>query len=232
LKRSGVDTIKLKKRTNIEEHYHRIYPLFQLSQATSITESVNANYIEELNRLKQIDQSARRTPGNTYEDVILADSQNMISFLRLAEAYGFPTPKLVGYRGMFTVNLLLQHFYLSSTENQHYLDSLLPLQIKLGDFQPHEYAVMMDRKLSFIKDTTILYGTFFQRDANRNLRIKPLQDVKRVDDYRRFLGLGPLLFEMKNNAIGQYPEGYAPRQLSEYYQLLFAHDETFYSFGL
>lgn len=170
-------------------------------------------------------ERAKFTKG---QEIISLDSINRIKFMEAVNIYGFPTQKTIGYTNMFKVNILLQHFFASFLNEQETWLKLVQNQILKGDYDPYEYATMIDRDLGYLHNYKIRYGSIMGFVDGKKI-IKDTENIEEVDEVRRRIGMGPLMEFIEINKIKIIPEGYKQEKLDVLFLKLFESDDFGYT---
>ncbi|MCB9263152.1 MAG: hypothetical protein H6607_12330 [Flavobacteriales bacterium] len=183
-------------KDSILKYYH------QTQTPKSYFFQVDSALLLELQEMKKFDQT-RRSVKPTYP----IDSANLVHLKKIIAEKGFPNQKTVGYKGMFNVYLILQHCYVGIPNEQGWIIETVKKQIDAGWYDPHEYAVFIDRALAY-KEGEIIYGTLLHRNDSVYTSY-PTKNLQNVDYLRKELGIVPLSnYLSTNKAIA--PVGYKP----------------------
>ncbi len=121
----------------------------------------------------------------------LIEYTDSVNFTRLKKhifTYGFPGRKKLGGKDYMHTIILHLYNYNEKTDSLsafkrakfQYLDSVLLLQINLGEFSPWHYAYVTDYSLSVVKSS--LYG------VNQFFKF-PIMDIENVERRRKAIGL-------------------------------------------
>jgi hypothetical protein len=141
---------------------------------------------EVLEKVLEKDQQNRNS-GQVID--LRVDKENLEKVLGIIENCGFPTIVSVGQAGMTSTFLVIQH------STRRIREKYLP-QIKScaanGDLSLQEVALMEDRLLMESGEKQ-KYGTqVTSYNNNGEWKLYPIADIKRVNQRRSTIGLGPL----------------------------------------
>lgn len=170
--------------------------IFLLFSAVS-GQTLNNSLREELLKMEEVDQKARRECVKLNADgqanclLKTAETIDKPHTKRLEEIfaqYGFPGVKLVGKDGFAAFMLLLQH----STSDSLREKSLKPIKkaFKRKELSPQEYANFVDRLLVH-QGKPQIYGSNFETKDGKLVMTKT-KDLKNLDKRRRKIGLPPI----------------------------------------
>lgn len=117
------------------------------------------------------------------------DKENLEKVLGIIENCGFPTLQAVGQKGMTSTFLVIQHSTRKIREK--YLPQIKSCAEK-GDLSLQEVALMEDRLLMESGEKQ-KYGTQITCDyENVGCKLYPTEDLKKVNERRKTMGLGSL----------------------------------------
>ncbi len=140
--------------------------------------------------------------------------RNAENIERIIKEYGWPGSSLVGDEGAEAAWLVLQHA-IANPELQRTCLPLLKKAVEIGEVPAVQVAYLEDRICCF-EGRPQRYGTQFDWDVNGTLSPHPLQDPKRVDDYRESVGLGTLSEKTQEMRLRAAAEGQEqPRDFHE-----------------
>lgn len=141
------------------------------------------------------DQTIRKTSkkNSEYRDYMLHAVDSIIyrEFVAYLMKNGMPNRKLIGkYYHNLQIILLHGSFSLGiSTE----LNSILKSSILLGNYNPSNYAFLIDKYNTWNLDKPQIYGQF----CNENYELRNIEDIANVDKRRKSIGL---------ESLGEYAE--------------------------
>lgn len=121
------------------------------------------------------------------------DSLNRISLKKIVDEYGWPTLSMVGKEGDEAAWAVVQHADLDTAFQQFYFTYVFKAFLK-GETQAKNVAYLIDRILVNTNRNQI-FGTQFRASGkgdNYKLELKPIDDPKSVNKYRKAIGLETL----------------------------------------
>jgi len=134
------------------------------------------------------------------------DNQNFVRFKNFCEIYGYPGRSKLG--GKDSYNSFIIHifkYFKDTNETQtsvekmkfNYLDSLLKVQIRLGEFDPNIFAYCMD--YSLLSDSVSLLGRpiYYRNENGKFLLNFPLINPETINIRREAIGLMKIEDERK-----------------------------------
>ncbi|RIK26949.1 MAG: hypothetical protein DCC55_39695, partial [Chloroflexi bacterium] len=117
--------------------------------------------------------------------------QNAQQLEAIIGMWGWPGKTLVGEEGTGAAWLIVQHA-IGSPNFQRMCLPLLKEAVACGEAEPAQVAYLEDR-IAFYERRPQRYGTQFDWDEHGKMSPWTLADSQRVDEYRRLVGLGPLV---------------------------------------
>ena len=117
------------------------------------------------------------------------DAENTARIVEIVEAYGWPTPEMVGADGVNAAFLLVQH---AGSEVQEQMLPLVEEAYHAGDLPGQSYAMLLDRVLVFSRGEPQVYGTQSTFNAEGELVLSPVADEEALDERRAAVGLSPI----------------------------------------
>jgi len=128
--------------------------------------------------------------GGYNERMAEVHTQNAESLDRIIDDFGWPGISLVGSDGAEAAWLILQHA-IGSPEFQRKCLHILSEAVESGEVPAAQVAYLEDR-IRVFEERPQRYGTQFDWDGSGVLNPHPIEDPKRVDEYRALVGLEPL----------------------------------------
>jgi len=155
---------------------------------------INERLATTLLRLAERDQEARKSalvdPMNTNlrGTIQRIDRENREELRAMIKQFGWPGRSLVGEPAAHAAWLIAQH----SDEDTAFQEQCLDLMNSApdGEVSRHDLAFLTDRVL-LASGKKQRYGTQFQQ-VGRGFLPQPMDDVKKVEERRRKIGLPPL----------------------------------------
>lgn len=118
------------------------------------------------------------------------DAGNTVWLERVVAAYGWPGIGLVGEKAADAAWLLAQHADRRPELQRRWL-RLLRVAVAAGDASPRNLAYLEDR-VAAQERRPQRHGTQWWGRRGGRLGLAPLEDPRRVNEYRAAVGLGPL----------------------------------------
>lgn len=136
--------------------------------------------------------------------------RNAARLAEIIEIHGWPGRSLVGDDGSRAAWLVLQHA-IAQPDLQRRCVLLLQEAERRGEVPAVEVAMLEDRICAF-EGRPQRYGTQYDWDENGELSPHPLDDVERVDERRRELGLQSIEENIRLMREGAARDGEGPTQ--------------------
>lgn len=134
------------------------------------------------------------------------DSSNLVFVTQLIDKQGWLTPQDIGFQGVQTMFLIIQHADLK-TQKKYY--PLILEAEKEGNILSSNVAILEDR-IAVREGRPQTYGSQGYYDSlKRKTIIYPLVDAKRLDELRKSRGLDPMKNYQKDWDVADY-ESYLP----------------------
>jgi hypothetical protein len=133
-----------------------------------------------------------------FKKMALTDSVNLLKVSQILNTHGWLGPDKVGYKGNACLFLVIQHADLA-TQKKYY--PMLKEAALGGDAELSSMAMMEDR-IAVRENKKQKYGTQILKDKTTgDWIVAPLEDPKKVDEFRAQVGLGPLAEYLKHWGI-------------------------------
>jgi tetratricopeptide (TPR) repeat protein len=154
---------------------------------------INVDALLKINQIYSRDQLIREE--SIINDIQIEmfnkiDSLNFQAFKEFVTEYGFPGCSLLGCES--NIEPLIAHWVMYDDNSFKYLDSLMMKAIFEGEFQPQDYAWIIDRRRSFGKKGDALYGGTWPEEE-----YEMIEDIANVDKRRSEIFLPSLEYDSK-----------------------------------
>ncbi len=151
--------------------------------------TIQIDYLISIRELLAADQLLRNKPfvndKNFSSYLSIIDSISFLRFKELVNQNGFPGHSIIGYYSDLTP--LIAHMVMINEESFNYLDSLMKNAINQGEFEPNDYAWIIDRRRLFANLGFSIYGGTWPEEEYENI-----EDIKNVDKRRKAIYLPTL----------------------------------------
>ncbi|KFC22880.1 DUF6624 domain-containing protein [Chryseobacterium sp. FH1] len=117
-------------------------------------------------------------------------NQNAEVLNQIIDIIGFPTVEKVGNHSAYSAWLVIQHS-IGKPEFMKKCAELLEIEVKKMKADPRNLAYLTDRIATF-ENKPQFYGTQFDWDENGELSPNAFDDIKKVDQRRKSIGLNTL----------------------------------------
>ena len=150
---------------------------------------INVDFLILFREIYAEDQLLRKKPfsnnNQISEYLSTLDSFTFLKFQLLVEQFGFPSHSKIGYYS--DISPILSHWSLINNETFKYLDSLMIQAINLGEFEPIDYAWIIDRRQLFKNLGPAIYGGTWPEEE-----YELIDDISTLDKRRKLVFLPTL----------------------------------------
>ncbi|MDR0619407.1 MAG: hypothetical protein LBG17_05860 [Bacteroidales bacterium] len=162
--------------------------------------SVDTVLMNFVSRMHERDQKPRME--NDYENMLIADSLNLIELEKLLQQYGtFPGVRKLGVSGMNEMKILIHH------ESEQILDKWYDVLMQLiidGEFAPILIADIIDHAI-FMNGYPInnKWATKYVKYGTAEFKgiCEPVKNIEQTNRWRREIGLPPLEYDIKKRGV-------------------------------
>ena len=182
-------SVMQKTKQNVEKHFDKklvavldkIY--FDDQSTRSQIRAKEKKYGRDSKEMRALFQKMRKN-----------DSINQIKVKKILDTQGWPSKKIIGVKGAYTLFLVIQHADLKT--HIKYLP-LITKAVNNGNLPKSEYAMFYDR-LILGQGKKQVYGTQLRVSReSKNPYVLPIEDVKNVDKRRAEMGLNTMQENLK-----------------------------------
>lgn len=207
--KNNIDTIVNKTQWN------QLLNLYEIERKAHLI-NFNFQLYIEIERMYHNDTYVRsnRFFGNDSIRLALINEVDSINFEKLQKIIseqGFPTAKEIGVVGMADLRYVILHLGGTwSEEKWNYLNKILLIELKRGNYLPISYSNLVDRKNFDPPAKGGIYGTMLIGDS-----VIPIDEIENLDSLRRTIGLYSLNRQAElMPRIKVFPKGYLVDELS------------------
>ena len=182
------------------------------------------NISEQIVKLKQADDNLRAKllkEESLFEgyhpEMQALHNRNAEALQQIIETIGYPSPAKVGKEASEAAWLIIQHA-IGKPEFMKRSAALLQEAVQQKQADPVHLAYLQDR-IAFFEGRVQLYGTHFDWDEKGDMNLYQVDDLSKVNDRRKALGMSPLKEHIKDiqnkvtNEMQGLPIDYQKRKL-------------------
>lgn len=166
---------------------------------------------------RDIDAADRIRARGDLEDIYHPELEaihiaNAEQLSQIIDEHGLPGLSMVGVEGAEAVWLIIQHA-ISLPDFQRRCLPLLQEAARRGEF-PHAYPVYLEDRISVNEGRPQRYGTQFDWDETGRLVPYPIEDLLKVNELRREVGLNSMEENVTNmrSSAGKPPADYEAKK--------------------